>query len=201
MADLDRSSDRPLLAFASQDGQAAKIAARIAASFEPAADRIDVATLGDEGEVRVACLGRPVVALVAAVRYGRHLAPAERFLDHYRRMEGAPPLALASVNLTARKPNKRTLETNPYLKKLVARHRLSPAATAVFAGRLDYPRYRWIDRQLIRFIMLVTGGPTDGVSTIDYTDWASVDAFAAELGELAARGRREEPSVEGVAHQ
>lgn len=54
-------------------------------------------------------------------------------------------------------------------------------ATAAFAGRLDYPVYRWSDRQIIRFIMLITGGPTDSTQCIEYTDWPSVDAFAAEL--------------------
>ena len=31
----------------------------------------------------------------------------------------------------------------------------------MFAGKLDYQRYRFMDRNIIRFIMLVTGGPTD----------------------------------------
>jgi menaquinone-dependent protoporphyrinogen oxidase len=29
--------------------------------------------------------------------------------------------------------------------------------------------------------MALTGGPTDPTTVVDYTDWAAVDAFAAEL--------------------
>ncbi len=173
----------PLVAYASRDGHAAAIAARLADGLAPAR----LVDLGVEaaaperlGEARLA-------VLVAAVRYGRHLAPAERFVRAYRSSSAPPPLALVSVNLTARKPEKNTPATNPYLKKLIARHALAPSHQAVFAGKLDYPRYRWFDRQMIRLIMAMTGGPTDGRSVVDYTDWAAVDAFAAELRHHAPR--------------
>ena len=58
---------------------------------------------------------------------------------------------------------------------------------AAFAGRLDYPRYRWLDRQIIRCIMWLTGGPTDPGTSIEYTSWESVDAFAARLAALHAQ--------------
>ena len=176
-----------LACYASRDGHAKAIAQRLAQDLSVSADIVDTAALEDDAAIEVACVGRSVVVLVAAVRYGRHLPEAERFLKSYRRLADAPPLALASVNLTARKPEKASVATNPYLKKLVARHRLEPAAAAVFAGRLDYPRYRWLDRQLIRFIMAITGGPTDGATVIDYTDWDSVSAFAAAVDKAAAR--------------
>ena len=166
-----------LVAHASHDGHAAAIAARIAARLD-GAETHDLVAHGAP-EARLAATRQAV--LVAAVRYGRHLAVAEDFLRVYTRLDAPPPLALASVNLTARKPPKSTPTTNPYFVKLVARHRLEPAHGAVFAGKLDYPRYRWFDRQMIRLIMALTGGPTDGTSVVDYTDWGAVDAFAEAL--------------------
>jgi menaquinone-dependent protoporphyrinogen oxidase len=171
-----------LVAYASHDGHAAAIATRLADGLGGAAphDLARDATPGAE-------LARaPLAVLVAAVRYGKHLPAAERFLATYAGLAAPPPLALASVNLTARKPEKNTPATNPYLKKLTARHGLAPAHQAVFAGKLDYPRYRWFDRQMIRLIMALTGGPTDATTVVDYTDWAAVDAFAAELGRALA---------------
>jgi len=56
-----------------------------------------------------------------------------------------------------------------------------------FAGRLDYPRYSWWDRQIIRFIMLLTGGPTDPSASVEYTSWPAVDAFADRIAELQRR--------------
>ncbi len=128
-----------------------------------------------------------VIVLVAAVRYGKHLPEADRFLAAYRSLAAPPPLALASVNLTARKPGKTTATGNAYLRKTIARHRLAPAVAVAFAGRLDYRRYGWLDRQIIRFIMLLTGGPTDPDTCIEYTSWQAVDDFAARIAGLQRR--------------
>ncbi len=130
-----------------------------------------------------------VVVLVAAVRYGRHLPEADRFLAVYRSLH-SPPLALASVNLTARKSGKATVAGNTYLRKVIARHHLVPAVAVAFAGRLDYQRYGWLDRWIIRFIMLLTRGPTDPNTCIEYTSWRAVDEFAARVIELIRRADR-----------
>ena len=120
------------------------------------------------------------VVVVAAVRYGRHLPEAERF---FAACQGsAAPLVLLSVNLTARKPGKRGEGGNRYLRSAVARFGLKPALAAAIAGRLDYPRYGWLDRQVIRLIMAMTGGPTDPRACIEFTDWAAVDAIADQIG-------------------
>jgi len=43
------------------------------------------------------------------------------------------------------------------------------------------------DRQLIRLIMWLTGGPTDPNTCVVYTSWPAVDAFAARLVEMTSR--------------
>jgi len=174
-----------VVAYASHDGHTAAIAHRLAArSAAKGARAHDLESRTDAATVVSGC---NLAVLVAAVRYGRHLAAADRFLAGYRHVDSPPPLAVASVNLTARKPAKSTPDRNPYLRKLIDRHRLQPVATAVFAGKLDYPRYRWVDRQMMRMIMAFSGGPTDGISVVDYTDWRAVDAFARELEIVLAR--------------
>lgn len=42
---------------------------------------------------------------------------------------------------------------------------------AVFAGRIDYQKYRFRDRQMIRLIMWMTKGPTDPKTNIEFTNW------------------------------
>jgi menaquinone-dependent protoporphyrinogen oxidase len=56
-----------------------------------------------------------------------------------------------------------------------------PALLAVFAGRLDYPRLGFWDRGVIRFIMLLTRGPTDPCGVFEFTDWEQVDAFGRAI--------------------
>jgi menaquinone-dependent protoporphyrinogen oxidase len=170
--------------YATRDGQSRRIAEHISRRL---AESSTLAPPQDLAVARPAPADLPaasVVVLVAAVRYGRHLPEADQFLAAYRLLNSPPPLALASVNLTARKPTKTTAVGNAYLRNVIARHRLTPALAVAFAGVLDYQRYGWFDRQMIRFIMLLTGGPTSPDTCVEYTSWPAVDEFAARISDL-----------------
>jgi menaquinone-dependent protoporphyrinogen oxidase len=175
------------LYYATRDGQSRRIAEHIARRL--AEKGVDAAPrdLAMAMPAPVELAQAPLIVVVAAVRYGRHLPEADRLLSAYRELPAPPPLALVSVNLTARKPGKISADDNPYLRKLIGRHRIAPALATAVAGRLDYPRYRWTDRQIIRFIMLLTGGPTDLATSVDYTSWSAVDEFAARIADLHRR--------------
>ncbi|HTW68369.1 MAG TPA: menaquinone-dependent protoporphyrinogen IX dehydrogenase, partial [Acetobacteraceae bacterium] len=170
--------DDLLLLYASHDGQARRIAMRIALRLAEqwiAALPRDLAIgVPAPKEFETA----PLVVVVAAVRYGRHLPAADRALAAYKQSGSKAPLIFVSVNLTARKPGRTTVETNQYLRKLLLRHDLTPAFATAVAGRLDYPRYGWLDRQIIRLIMKLTGGPTDPRTCTEFTDWQAVEAIA-----------------------
>jgi menaquinone-dependent protoporphyrinogen oxidase len=174
-------SPLPVL-YATHDGHTRRIAERIAVGLTAAgvvAEPLNAAGVGSAQTLA----NLPYVILIAAIRYGYHLREAEGVLDAYGALKDKPPLALASVNLTARKPDKCTLQTNPYLRKWIKRHRLAPDLAIAIAGRLVYPRYNLFDRLAIQLIMTMTGGVTDPSAEIDYTDWNGVDAFAAKLAE------------------
>lgn len=53
-------------------------------------------------------------------------------------------------------------------------------------SKLNYPRYRFIDRQLIRLIMLMTKGPTASKAVIEFTDWQQVEALGRRVCEVPA---------------
>lgn len=172
------------LYYATRDGQSRRIAQRIShhlAEREILAPPCDLAVTQP---VPADLTAVSVIVLVAAVRYGRHLPEADRFLAAYRSLASPPLLAIASVNLTARKSAKTTAAGNAYLRKAIARYRLVPALAVAFAGRLDYRRYGWLDRQIIRFIMLLTRGPTSLDTSVEYTSWRAVDEFAAGIADL-----------------
>src|SRR5215472_4975974 len=121
-----------LFYYATRDGQSRRIAERIAARLHergiPAAPQ-DLATAPppDLGEA-------PLLVLVAAIRYGKHLPEAQRLLETYSALPSPPPLVFASVNLTARKPGKDTPDGNVYLRKAIARYRLRPLLAARSRG-------------------------------------------------------------------
>lgn len=126
------------------------------------------------------------VVIGAAIRNGKHNPAVYDFIDRHRAALDARPSAFFSVNLVARKSGKNRPDTNPYLKAFAEKCPWKPRLLAVFAGNLDYRRYGAMDRQIIRFIMWITGGPTDPSTKIEYTDWDEVRAFARRVADLPA---------------
>jgi menaquinone-dependent protoporphyrinogen oxidase len=175
-----------LLYYATRDGQSRRIAERIATCLQERGIAAAPADLAMTAPSPARLSATPLLVLVAAIRYGRHLPEARRLLEMVAALASPPPLVFASVNLTARKAGKDTPEGNVYLRKAIARHRLRPALAMAVAGRLDYSLYRWFDRQMIRCIMLLTGGPTDVRARVEYTNWTAVEAFAERIAILAS---------------
>ena len=125
------------------------------------------------------------IVIGASIRYGTHSKQVVEFVRRHRQVLESKPSAFFSVNIVARKPEKNSPETNPYLRKFLAQTNWQPPLQAVFAGKLDYPRYRFFDRLMIRLIMKMTNGPTAPDTVIEFTDWAKVDDFAAALGKVS----------------
>ncbi len=172
------------LFYATRDGQSRRIAERIADRLAEQGISALPHDLAGAAPIPSSLAAARLVVVVAAVRYGRPLPEADQFLASYRALRDPPQLVLLSVNLTARKPGKDTVEGNAYLRKSIVRHRLAPAFALAIAGSLDYSRYDWLDRQLIRFIMKLTGGPTDLTACIDFTPWDVVDDVALQIAAL-----------------
>ncbi len=178
-----------LLFYATRDGQSRRIAAHIAARLAESGIRAAPHDLAGGFPAPGEFAAAPLVVVVVAVRYGRHLPEAERFFATYRELLVQGPLVFVSVNLTARKPGKDTEAGNRYLRKSIARHRLKPTLATAVAGRLDYPHYGWFDRQIIRLIMKLTGGPTDTTNCVEFTAWQAVDGIASRIAELHGYAR------------
>ena len=121
------------------------------------------------------------VIIGASIRYGQHKKELFEFIDINLDELTKKDNAFFSVNVVARKPEKNTPETNPYMQKFLLKTSWVPRKLAVFEGKIDYPKYNFIDKQMIRFIMWLTKGPTNIKNTYEFTDWNKVDSFAKEL--------------------
>lgn len=130
--------------------------------------------------------GYDAIVIGAAIRNGKHNPAVLDFIRKHRQLLETRPSGFFSVNLVARKPAKNTPETNPYVKAFVARSPWKPRLLGVFGGNLDYPRYSAMDRNIIRFIMWLTGGPTDPQTRIEYTNWDAVRDFAARVAAMTS---------------
>ncbi len=175
--------------YASHFGHTERIAQRLVSLIDAAgvpARACDLARdYPDEKRIRAP---DPCV-LIAAIRYGAHMPRARRLLKQIAPLTPAKPLILLSVNLTARKEGKASAEGNVYLRKWLSRSSAQPLIAEAIAGNLDYPRYNFFDRTMIRLIMRISGGPTDGTSVIDYTPWDRLPALAARICAAVADGR------------
>jgi menaquinone-dependent protoporphyrinogen oxidase len=173
-----------LLAYFGLYGHTRKVCECLQAELAQAGRSADVVPIA---EADPSAYGTVVIG--AAIRNGKHNPAVYRFIERHRALLDERPSAFFSVNLVARKPEKNTPETNPYVKAFTEKCPWRPKLLGVFAGNLDYARYGVADRNIIRFIMWLTGGPTDPKTRIEYTNWDEVRRFAQRVASLApARG-------------
>jgi menaquinone-dependent protoporphyrinogen oxidase len=173
---------RILFLYSTIDGHTLKICRRLQQVAERAGHQVTLSELGDRRELELEAFDKIVIG--ASIRYGRHRPQVADFMRAQRRILERKSSAFFSVNIVARKQNKSTPETNPYVRKFLWQIGWRPRQVAVFAGMLDYPRYGFWDRQVIRFIMFLTRGPTDPGSVVEFTDWKQVEAFGRQISEM-----------------
>lgn len=122
-----------------------------------------------------------VIVIGASIRYGNYRKNLFDFLQQNREVLDKKETAFFSVNVVARKEGKNNPKNNPYVLKFLTKTSWRPAHLAVFAGKIDYPRYKFVDRYAIKLIMRITSGPTDTSKTYEFTDWQAVEAFAKKF--------------------
>ena len=121
------------------------------------------------------------VVIGASIRYGKYREEIFDFIKENEELLNSKDNAFFSVNVVARKENKNKPETNPYLIKFLNKISWQPKILDVFAGKIDYPKYKFLDKYSIKFIMWITKGPTDTSKVYEFTDWNRVKSFAEKL--------------------
>ena len=168
-----------LLLYSTTDGHTLKICARIQEVIEQQAHQVTLAPVSDSRDIDLGSFDQIVIG--ASIRYGKHSPLVLDFINRNARLLDTKSNAFFTVNIVARKPEKNRPDTNPYMQKFLKQIAWRPKQLAVFAGKLDYPRYGFFDRLMIRLIMLMTDGPTDPKLVVEFTDWRQVEAFAQRL--------------------
>lgn len=170
---------RILFLHSSVDGHTLRICEHLQKALAETGHTVSLFAIGATGSLDLPSFDKVVIG--ASIRYGRHRPSVARFIANHKALLDTRATAFFSVNLVARMANKNRPESNPYLRKFLAKAGWKPKHLAVFSGKLDYPRYRPLDRWMIRLIMWMTGGPTDPTAVVDFTDWQQVDAFAVQI--------------------
>ena len=173
---------RILIVYSTTDGHTLRICERLRGLVEAQGHQVSLVPVAEAADAALERYDKIVVG--ASIRYGKHRPAVVDFMNRNAGLLNRKPSAFFSVNVVARKPEKNRPETNPYVRKLLRRMAWQPREVAVFAGKIDYPRYDSLDRMVIRFIMLLTGGPTDPKSVVEFTDWRQVEAFGSLIAKM-----------------
>lgn len=171
-----------LLIYSTTDGHTREICERLVTLLAEHQHRVTLRDVEQAEDIDPHSFDKIIVG--ASIRYGHHAKSVYRFIADNAAALAQKPNAFFSVNLVARKTGKRSAETNPYVRKFLRQIPWKPDLVDVFAGKLDYPRYHFWDRQIIRMIMWITKGPTDPITVMDFTDWSQVAEFARRASRL-----------------
>ena len=143
---------------------------------------ITISSLEEIGNLRISNFDQVLIG--ASVRYGYHRKNLYKFINDNKQELDKKKTIFFSVNLTARKSDKNTSDTNPYIIKFLKKVDWEPNIKEVFAGRLDYPSLDCANKLAILFIMLITNGPKDISKTYELTDWERVDQLAESMRQI-----------------
>lgn len=171
-----------LVLYSTTDGHTRHICERLQQVMTEQGQRVTVLPLAQADTQNLPGFDKIVIG--ASIRYGKHQPQVAQFIQRHQTLLDSKANAFFSVNIVARKPEKNQPDSNPYLIKFLRQISWKPRLTAVFAGKLNYPSYRFVDRQMIRLIMLMTNGPTDPRSVIEFTDWQQVEIFGRQVCEM-----------------
>ena len=170
--------DKILILFSTTDGHTVSICNRIGEILS-ATGSVIISSLEDISQIELENADKVLVG--ASIRYGKHNKNLFSFSKKYKSILDSKENAFFSVNAVARKPEKNDPGTNPYLIKFLKQSAWQPKKLGVFAGKIDYPKYKFIDKYMIRLIMWITDGPTDIRKSFEFTDWSKVDDFANDI--------------------
>ncbi len=173
---------RTCIVYSTTDGHTLEICQRLGQLLASAGHPVELIALDAASKIDWA--GCDKIVIGARIRYGKHHPDVRAFIERHLDRLQARPSAFFSVNVVARKPGKDTVAGNPYLQKFLKTITWRPTELAVFAGKIDYKKYRLGDRLMIRFIMWLTKGPTQPDACVDFTDWQAVEAFAARIDRM-----------------
>ena len=167
-----------LIIYSSTDGQTKTICEKIK-SFSKNSESIKLISIEEASDFNLQSYEDIIIG--ASIRYGKHSKNLYKFISSNKETLEKKRSAFFSVNVVARKPEKNTPETNPYMKKFLKISNWKPDKLGVFAGKVNYPNYSFFDKYIIRLIMFITKGPTDTSKSFEFTDWSKVEDFAKEL--------------------
>ena len=125
-----------LIIYSSTDGHTKIICERIT-NFLNDGNLVKLLSLEEAKKIDLSNFEKIIIG--ASIRYGKHSKELYKFINLNKNILDQKKSAFFSVNVVARKPEKNTAETNPYIYKFLKMSKWKPNIIRVFAGKVDYP--------------------------------------------------------------
>jgi len=184
-----------LVLYGTSEGQTATITERMAAVIEAIGH--DVALINaTHRPTGFALEDYDAAVLASSIHMGSHQESIAAFVDeHLDALNAMPtafvdehldalnamPTAFVSVSLSAAGDEEGQAAAEAMIHEFLDETGYDPDRTLSVAGALKYSEYGFIKRFMMKRIAREEGGDTDPSRDYEYTDWDSVEAFAAEF--------------------
>lgn len=189
---------RVLVIYGTSYGQTAKIARRIGDVLQRAGLAVELCD---------AARGRPTLGpeqysaiVVGASLIARGIQPSvQRFVRQnlVALNAGVSAFYLVSASAGSSKEKGRRAAQR-ILDGFLAAAGWKPRLSASIAGAINYTKYWFLLRWYMKRASAMNGGDTDTSRDHEYTDWAQVERFAADIASLAQRSEAGAPDTEAA---
>jgi menaquinone-dependent protoporphyrinogen oxidase len=181
--------------FATREGQTRKIADRIAADLRVHDIAVDIQ---DVSKLRTPIDWRPytTVCIAASVHAGHHEREILDFVRIHRHELQRLSGVFVSVSLSQAgaqdgtasrlRREQAAADAQRMIDVFVEETGWRPTRSLPVAGALMYSRYNLFIRFVMKRIARKQGAPTDASHDYEFTDWAALDRFVADLVESSA---------------
>ncbi len=167
------------IVIASRYGQTRKIAERMAKRLEVAGRASGIYNVEKEAPNLEDCDGCIIGAPVYAEKFPSKLLNWTRSrVDQLNKMQ----TGLYTVSLNSADAHKEARVADRHLiETFLSSTGLKPNHSASLAGSLNYPKYNFLLKWIMKRISSKHGGPTDTGREYELTDWKEVDEFVRNL--------------------
>jgi menaquinone-dependent protoporphyrinogen oxidase len=178
---------KALIIYASEDGQTAKIAARVGELLRERG--VEVALRDGAGPQAGSHLAAyDGVVIGSSIHMGKPAKALLELVKEHRAILGSRHTGLFCVSLSAGGPNRDLALAKGYLDDFGAQTGWKPDQSASFAGAIRHSRYGLARTLMVHLSLRKTGAPATGDH--EYTDWKSVEAFAEAFAKRLATPKR-----------
>ncbi|QCJ46374.1 flavodoxin domain-containing protein [Haloprofundus sp. MHR1] len=172
-----------LVCYGTGEGQTAKVAERLAERLDERGHEATAVNVGDRsGDRSVAAFDAVLVG--ASIHAGKHQPAVVEFVEANRDAMATKPTGFFQVSLSSA-DEEGEAQAAGYVDSFVSETDWHPDRIGLFGGALRYSEYGFLKRLMMKQIAKRTLPDVDTSRDVEFTDWAEVDAFAADFAAFA----------------